>query len=225
MHIRPITSTDIPAVMDIGSEAFRNDVLFTWLFPNGAQNPNDLRRYNLQRIRSRLVQVGLHGLVAEADEKDDKWCGKSELVGYAFWLRAGDSSEAMKWQTDSLCAKLERVLLTVEGWYETHVLNRITDWERLRKLNNQSVNNFGSIPDYWELAVLAVSPKFQRRGVGAALMAWGLNVASEEEIPVVLEASKAGTGLYAKMGFKVVGRNKIVDELEVVAMIREPGSV
>jgi len=112
-----------------------------------------------------------------------------------------------------------------EGWYEKNFRNSITDWERVGIVNSLAVDNFGSIPEYWELAVLAVSPKFQRCGVGAALMEWGLDTARKENVPVVLEASIAGTGLYTKMGFEIVRRNKIVEELEVVAMRRDPLSV
>jgi len=49
------------------------------------------------------VQPGLHGFVAETEEKDDRWSGKTELYGYVFWLRVGEGVEAQKWKNnDSL---------------------------------------------------------------------------------------------------------------------------
>jgi len=49
---------------------------------------------------------------------------------------------------------------------------------------------------------LTVSPDWQKRGVGAALMEEVLNRAKQEAVPVGLEASPAGEKLYRKIGFR-----------------------
>lgn len=54
------------------------------------------------------------------------------------------------------------------------------------------------------LHVLVVDPEYQRRGVGSAAMASGLQRADELGLPVCLEASKYGRGLYERCGFRVV---------------------
>jgi ribosomal protein S18 acetylase RimI-like enzyme len=56
-----------------------------------------------------------------------------------------------------------------------------------------------------------VHPDFQRRGVGSALLDWGLSHARFQGEKVYLEASEFGKGLYLKNGFKKVGE-LVVDE-------------
>jgi GNAT superfamily N-acetyltransferase len=52
-----------------------------------------------------------------------------------------------------------------------------------------------------ELAVLVVSPKYQRQGIGAMLLEDGLKRADEASLQTVLGASPFGLGLYQKYGF------------------------
>jgi GNAT superfamily N-acetyltransferase len=48
--------------------------------------------------------------------------------------------------------------------------------------------------------VIAVSPKYQRRGVGQLLMEYGVNIAQKTELPIYIESSLVGMRLYEKMG-------------------------
>jgi len=54
------------------------------------------------------------------------------------------------------------------------------------------------------LEILTVDPAFQRRGVGAALVAWGTKIADELGVDTVVESSVFGKGLYLKNGFQFV---------------------
>lgn len=47
-----------------------------------------------------------------------------------------------------------------------------------------------------------VNPVYQRRGIGARLIVWGIEQATEEKVPVTLSASTVAEPLYRKMGFK-----------------------
>ena len=57
-----------------------------------------------------------------------------------------------------------------------------------------------------DLNSLTVDPLYQRRGIGALMMDWGLQRARVEGVPVVLEATANGLGLYLKKGFHEVGK-------------------
>jgi GNAT superfamily N-acetyltransferase len=48
--------------------------------------------------------------------------------------------------------------------------------------------------------VIAVSPKYQRRGVGQLLMGFGIDIARKTELPIYIESSQVGVRLYEKMG-------------------------
>jgi predicted N-acetyltransferase YhbS len=52
---------------------------------------------------------------------------------------------------------------------------------------------------------LAVDFRFQRQGVGAALVQKGLETASDLRLPAQTEAGPAGEGLYRKLGFETIG--------------------
>jgi ribosomal protein S18 acetylase RimI-like enzyme len=57
-------------------------------------------------------------------------------------------------------------------------------------------NSYSELDSHWHLAVLAVLPRHQRRGIGTELIDWGLETASRELLPVTLEASLSGRALY-----------------------------
>jgi len=63
----------------------------------------------------------------------------------------------------------------------------------------------GGIDEMWYLKILAIHPDYQRRGVGAKLLNWGLERARARGEKVYLEASRRGKGLYTKLGFEHVG--------------------
>ncbi|KAF7949208.1 hypothetical protein EAE96_008375 [Botrytis aclada] len=222
MHLRPLKRDNLPALVDLGTEAFRDDDLQTILFPPEAIANGSLRRNINLRVRKRLVEAGTHCYVSVSDEDDAFWSGESELLGYAFWTKVGKSEAAKKWQTDSLYSKLERTLIGAEVWYSEYFLDRDRPWDKINYVRNLSSDHFGSIPEYWELAALAVHPKFHRRGVGGTMLKYGIDLAQKEQVPVVLEASRAGTLLYTKNGFIETGRTEIFPEVIVVAMQLEP---
>jgi GNAT superfamily N-acetyltransferase len=54
------------------------------------------------------------------------------------------------------------------------------------------------IAPYWHVSILATSPDYQRRGVGTLLVREGQRLALLDDVPLVLESSLAGRGLYEK---------------------------
>ncbi|KAJ8065073.1 hypothetical protein OCU04_005786 [Sclerotinia nivalis] len=222
MHLRPLTRDDLPSVADLRSEAFRDDNLQTIFFPPKAVENGSLRRNIMLRIRKRLVEASTRCFVSVSDEKDEFWSGKPELLGYAYWTRVGKSEAANKWQTDNLFSKLERTLIKAEMWYSETFLDRDRPWDKIHHVRNLTADNFGSIPEYLGLAGLAVNPKFHRRGIGGMMLKYGIDLAQEEQVPIVLEASPAGTQLYTKFGFQEIGKTEVFPEVIVVAMQLDP---
>ncbi len=56
-----------------------------------------------------------------------------------------------------------------------------------------------------DLNSLAVSAKYQRRGIGQMLVKWGMERAREEGKGIILIANPAGAPLYQKLGFEEIG--------------------
>ncbi|KAL8726130.1 MAG: hypothetical protein Q9181_006167 [Wetmoreana brouardii] len=145
---------------------------------------------------------------------------EEEVVGYAMWYRHGDSEEAKRWQTQSwaefllayrvaLFAGLESMLLCAQ---DSHVslfhLDRSVSPSRMRNLEAAGFfsDEFSSLPERWHLKNICVDPKYQRRGIGASLISWGLEQAEKEKVPVTLSASTVAESLYRKIGFKTWSR-------------------
>jgi len=57
--------------------------------------------------------------------------------------------------------------------------------------------------EHWQLCVLAVHPDHQRRGIGAELVAWGMERVKAEDVPCIVIASTGREEWYQKQGFKV----------------------
>jgi len=222
MHLRPLTRDDLTYTASISNVAFRDDPLHTMFFPPKAVESGSLRRNSMRRIRKRLVEKGTHCFVSESDEKDEFWSGQPEILGYVFWVRVGKSAAARKWQADTLFMKLERRLIGAEMWYAETFEDRHRPWDKINYVRNLTMDNFASIPEYLELAALAVDPKFHRRGIGGMMLQWGIDAAKKEQVPVVLEATPAGTQLYRRFGFQETGRTELFPDVAVVAMKLEP---
>ena len=221
MHLRPMTRSDHPSCASIGARAFLDDELFTYLAPHRHEHPRDFRNYILRRLKMRYTEQGMHGFVCVSDNLDGRTRRdeasessipqKEVVMGYAFWNRIGTANDriAAKWQrhNSSPIAKLEEMLLAAEDRYaQIFGLDRSHSPARIATFRNAvaSERPFVRIPAYWHLQTLAVSPDYQRRGVGRCLLEWGLEMAREEGVSVTVESSDVGRQLYAKNGFKVV---------------------
>ncbi|APA10127.1 hypothetical protein sscle_06g048970 [Sclerotinia sclerotiorum 1980 UF-70] len=222
MHLRPLTRDDLPYIADIVSEAYRDDPLQKIFFPPKAVENGSRRRKSMLRIRKRFVEANTRCIVSVSDENDEFWSGKPEFLGFSNWTRVGKSEAATKWQTDGLFAKLERTLITTEMWYTENFLDRDLPWDKIHHVRNLTAGIFGSIPDYLELAGLAVRPEFHRRGIGGMMLKYGIDLAQEEQVPILLQASPVGTRLYTKFGFQEIRKTEVFPEVIVVAMQLDP---
>lgn len=79
------------------------------------------------------------------------------------------------------------------------------------------------------LNLLCVHPEFQRRGAGAMLVEWGMDLADGLGLAIHLEASAAGFELYRKLGFRQVEVAVVKAEdwdgdhdRSYIAMVRDP---
>ena len=82
-----------------------------------------------------------------------------------------------------------------------------------QKLNLIDLNRFYAESCYY-LDNLCVDFRYQRKGIGALLLDWGIKHARNQRLPIQTEASPMGVGLYLKNNFKRIG----VWELTVLEM-------
>lgn len=66
------------------------------------------------------------------------------------------------------------------------------------------------------LGLLMTDPKYQRRGIGTAMLNWGHERADKEKVPMFLIATPVGHGLYQHVGWKDIAEPIEVDLREWV---------
>jgi GNAT superfamily N-acetyltransferase len=112
-------------------------------------------------------------------------------------------------------SELERTLLSFADQYnEFWRMDRSIDWARYFEWQ-EIVKADASLEDNWHLTALAVSPKYQRRGVGSMLVDVGLELAKRDNISSLLESSRVGEKLYSKKGYKILSQFYLNDGTEM----------
>jgi ribosomal protein S18 acetylase RimI-like enzyme len=99
--------------------------------------------------------------------------------------------------------------MSIEERYSYHLgLDRSTDYNNLAlylKSFGYEDGPFEAYPKHWNLEHLSVLPSFQRRAIGQRMVKAAQFIATKDNVPVILTASKSGIGLYEKCGFEKVG--------------------
>ena len=225
MHIRLATAHDVPDTATLSASAFANDELLEWMCPHRTAYPTHFRASFLLRYQKRFWSPDYVFYVAETEECDEDWSGAAEVVGLAIWSRRGNSEVAKRRRKsqESWRATIEVALLRIEEWYSYTIradksLNNINH-DRYRAAAS---TDFEDVDEMWKLNDLATDPRFQRRGVGGMLIAWGQEQARRENVCVGLNASVVGQGVYRKKGFRMYGVIPWPDFIDVPMMIWEP---
>jgi GNAT superfamily N-acetyltransferase len=130
-----------------------------------------------------------------------------EAVGFAIW-----SPPEYLWRSETLAELIYRKMVVLndrfEDWLYPSYWMKPERYEALKREQVACTEKYlgpGKINEMWYLHVLVVHPRFQRKGVGASLLDWGLEKARARGEKVYLESTKFGEGLYLKKGFKEVG--------------------
>ncbi|KAM7185573.1 hypothetical protein V8F33_012316 [Rhypophila sp. PSN 637] len=142
LQVRPATINDIPALADIGYNAFFNEPIDGHWFPFKEQYPHDYHRSFIDELSLRLVTPGNVIMVVELEDQDASQRPESaasskgtaeqkndpppnttktnqEVVAYIVTIRHGlsDSSPKLqkKWNPDTPVKKLTRTFLNLPG--------------------------------------------------------------------------------------------------------------
>lgn len=225
MHIRLARADDIPATATLSVPAFTDDELYQPMYPRRIEYPSHFRASFLNRYQMRFWSPDFIFYVAETDESDRAWSGTEQIVGYAIWSREGQSDVALarRRSQDTWKNRLELALLRAEEWYTNLFrLDKSLDYGFRDRFFATAPAEFEDVDEMWKLQSLATDPKFQHRGVGSMLIAWGQEQARREGICVGLTASIVGQGVYLKKGFRMYGVIPCPGFMDVPMMVWEP---
>lgn len=194
-----LSAVQVAAAAQTLGEAFQQDPLFAFVFPDQAR-----REQLLPWLFAGLVRYGLRYGRVEASPG---------LEGVAIWLgperagltMAGEVRSGL-WQTPFRCrpgelARLLRCALAID------------------RLHRRALRG----PHFYLLA-LGVRPRRQRQGIGSALLAPSLGEATHLGLPCYLEtANQANLAFYGRHGFQVVAMGVVAGRgPRLWGMVRPP---
>ncbi|WP_413767245.1 GNAT family N-acetyltransferase [Rhodococcus pyridinivorans] len=180
MAFEPRTATrrDIPVFARVIAEAFVDDPVFMWMFPDEEHRIRRMTRFFATDARHHMVPLGATD-IAESG---------GTVGGAAMWAPPG------RWRTDVWTS-----LRLLPGFYAA--------LGRYMKRGGQVNETLGAAhPDepHWYLSTIGTSPAARGTGLGTALMKAGLDRADAEHAPAYLESSKeSNVPYYERFGFEV----------------------
>ncbi|KAJ3958566.1 hypothetical protein N0V92_004839 [Colletotrichum tropicale] len=210
LTVLPALIPDLPKVYDAYFAAFKGDAILSLLFPGGTEG-EDFRAEHTKNTVDYWHKSPTQYTLKCVDSDT------GEIVGMALWdvfLKERTYDEykfpGITWLKGEERARAE---------------------ELITPICDVKAKLWGGRPHVY-CHVIAVRPEHQRRGVGALLTKWGLDMAELAGLPVYLESSPVGYPLYQRLGFetlddKVVHRAALVGkekDVEIPLMVKMPSN-
>lgn len=229
--LHPLTLSDIDAVLSCAQPAFLHDALSQATFPPhlvDPSNPDEQLSFRRERIRKRLGEGTGYVCFKVLDPADP-----AKIAAWASWVRPqhGTGEKVLRDAAPApedrpRCAAPEildaqlrymkeskAMLFGEDGnfWCESSrsvlffFLSVVARCKKMSFLFGIKRSRWSDFPHFLiDLSGLATHPDFQGKGMGAALVRWGMEQAEKDGVPVHLVATPAGRVLYTKLGFEVV---------------------
>ncbi|KAF3006413.1 hypothetical protein E8E13_000314 [Curvularia kusanoi] len=181
--VLPALPADISGVYDVYFAAFKDDAITKALFPSASANDMTNPESEFRKAHTaHVLQFWQNNLTQHTLKCVDSRTGK--IVGMALWDVYLTSSD---WSKPEI------------GWLQGHEKERAEAlisplWDAREKMWSKE--------RYLYCHVIAVHPDAQRKGVGQVLVDYGKKIASQADLPIYVESSKAAIRLYEKLGFQ-----------------------
>jgi ribosomal protein S18 acetylase RimI-like enzyme len=200
LTLKPLPPNQIDAATELLCEAFADDPQANYLVPANVGDRPALMAY-LFRL---LLLCGGNRALTDADGQTLKgvalWLPPGQLVGPVDLLRAGlyELPFRLPWQY----LPRWQVVLTLDRYHHQAM----------------------PMP-HWYLMLLAVSPRYQRQGIGHQLIQPILAECDRTHLPCYLETSTEGAlRFYQRHGFEILKTGPLVDQAPLFwTLRRQPG--
>lgn len=191
-------------IADIWADAFEQDPLMKWVFPDHTARLESLRRW-WEFLLDRLPPgAELYGTRADG-------C-------VAYWQPPSFDEASSTGQQDDSEAMSNRQVEFVDMM--TELLGELAPsrMEGLGKMHQARLSE-----PHWYLAVLGTSPSQQSRGLGGRVLVPMLERCDRMGALAYLESSNpANVGFYRRHGFEAIGEFTLGDGVLITPMAREP---
>ncbi|MDH4113408.1 MAG: GNAT family N-acetyltransferase [Actinomycetota bacterium] len=176
LEIRRANRTRMPVLASVLARAFIDDPIVRWPLPDDVDDLEDRVRSMFTWAYEDLADLGM---VWEAGDAD----------GVAVWVPPGGDERLI---ASDKAVRGRLATLTFDSGKRYGI---IWDWIEAQ------------FPDepHWFLDALGVDPSRRSRGIGSALVRWGLERAASDGVPATLETGRPeNVGYYERLGFRVV---------------------
>jgi GNAT superfamily N-acetyltransferase len=206
-HLRLAQRHECHELATIGAASFVDDPHDAYIYPNRKDHPEEYVQIYRRAIEDAIHEELSWVVVAEGSQ--------GEVMGYAIYTRK--TAERRKVRRDLRFAGLESscmdILLASRLTHRIRTLcivdaiharcNPVVDRHRQKTLWNEfeSQQSNAHPPEYWYLQEVAVEPSHRFQGVGKALLEWGQDWATREDLPMLLQATRPGRRLFQRAGF------------------------
>lgn len=200
LSLTRLSPTQFDAATDLLGEAFAEDPLLNYLVPADVGDRPDLMAYLFRLL---LLCGGDHSYgLTDGDGQT--------LQGIAIWLPPGQSVGLL----DILRAGLYELPFRLPWPY-------LTRWRAALALDHY---HHQAMPmPHWYLMLLAVSPRYQRQGVGHQLMQPVLEECDRTYQPCYVETfTEAAVGFYQRHGFEILKTGPFADQAPPFWTLRRP---
>lgn len=199
--IKAVQHEDIPVLAKLSAEAFKNDS-HTEMKDLG-KVPYDMEKHALESFPGQLENPKY--VVLKAEENITK-----SIMGFCIWAFRGFGPEEIPVIEDAPPKKVQGPSAASSGPPESGNQEDMRE-ESIKQLEAQT-NEFMStwmeeiMPPGTKCLIvvgLCVSPEYQRRGVGSALLKWGTDIVDAKGVFAWVSSSDGAKDAYAKAGFEV----------------------
>jgi GNAT superfamily N-acetyltransferase len=175
--IRKMTHAEVGPVAAALAQAFYDDPHFRWIVRD-------------DRKRMPALERGFSTFMRRIWLRQDEGYTHERLIGAALWMPPGT------WHMGPLAQLL--LLPAI-------VRNIRADTPRLLKALTFIEKNHPRTPEHWYLPIVGITPAWQGRGYGAAVLRPVLERCDSDGMPAYLEASSARSrALYERNGFETI---------------------
>ncbi|KAM0341772.1 hypothetical protein ACHAPQ_000322 [Fusarium lateritium] len=198
-RIRPGTTADITAAMNLYMQSFDKEKLLDFMFPGRHTDSTPFRMWIARRF---LLRYWTPGYVLTM--LDDP---KGRPVAFTWW-HIPDESLSFRQRWLSLLRavlKLHSFLFPIRG-VDNH---RLGIYDRVFSTIEPDVLNSPRRRSAWYLSSLGVSPDIQGAGYGSLLLQHGLEAADRAGVPTWLVGLRGLDRFYSRFGFVEVARANI----------------
>lgn len=194
--------SDIPALSILWTLAFSPTEFHAALFPDRYTHPGHYHAFAVRLIRTRFADPLSRYTVAV---HTDPATGAQSPVGLGCFQAAGALTHALakRWHREAAWGtRAEQALLAVENAYWRRIGRGGGNWTAIDGFWAQVHTLYRDVPVHLHCPTIAIHPEHQKRGIGAMLVRHGIGLSESESLPITLEATENGRGLYEKFGFR-----------------------